>query len=148
MATDPAFEISLTDSEKIALGELCVIQGQIEHLLDFIIVVIASRNVPLGASFTTDRQEKRHGTLGVSVKEWIAQICHAAIDPNILRACEIIYRDIANLCEDRNDFVHATYGAWIDIASQPHTVVPISLEARTQLASQSKAQQQNELGRI
>jgi hypothetical protein len=130
MSVAPAFEIPLTDSERIALGELCVIQGQIEHLLNMIIVTIASRKVPVGTPFTISSawERKMHAMLGVSVKEWIIQVRQEVVDDTILDTCEGIFRDIERLCEDRNDFVHATYGAWLDIPSQPNTVIPLTTE--------------------
>jgi hypothetical protein len=127
MVVAPAYKIPLSDSDKIALGELCVIQGHIEHLMTLVIVVIASRKVPLGEPFTVspDWENKMNAMLGVAVQEWIKQIRKAVIDDKIVQVCEDIYHDIETLCDDRNDFVHATYGIWLDL-NAPNTVIPMN----------------------
>jgi hypothetical protein len=131
MTINPAFEIPLTSSEKIALGELCVIQGQIEDLLNRIVIAIAWRKGPLDAPFTVDATwvRKRHAPLGTSVREWIAQVRKGVVDTKLLQACETIYLDIQTLCEDRNNFIHATYGIWLDTGGIP-AVVPLRAEVR------------------
>jgi hypothetical protein len=112
VATPPAWPIPLSIAEKIALGELVAIQGQIEHMM----------RLALDYSTYGGNKERKNGgepiypyvsirsaPLGSAVKAWIATLRKRLKSKDLLATAEALAPRIAAHVETRNAFIHGAY---------------------------------------
>lgn len=99
----PAFRIPLAEAELMMLGELCAIQGQVEHLL------IHTLHYALDVQLETARVMLAASSVHTNVKIWIAVFREKCVDQQILRKAEAAFALVEGITKGRNDFVHAIY---------------------------------------
>lgn len=112
MAEQPAWPIPLSMEEKLALGELVAIQGQIEHMM----------RLALDYSTYGGNKERKNGgepiypyvnlraaSLGLAVGTWITTLRKRLKRPDLLDAAEALAVRIKDHVETRNAFIHGAY---------------------------------------
>jgi hypothetical protein len=100
---DPAYIIPLNQKELALLGELTVIMGQIDDMMIQTVQPLlgidrAAANVILGSS-----------KIGDNAAIWANVIRNRTEDEDILWLVEIATKEIKNVSEGRNDFIHAVF---------------------------------------
>jgi hypothetical protein len=100
---NPAFRIPLTRIELATLGELCAIQGQVEHLL------IHTLHYVLDIQLETARTILAASSIHTNAKVWIAIFREKCADQSILKTAETAFTLVEGITKGRNDFVHAIY---------------------------------------
>jgi hypothetical protein len=99
----PAFRIPLAKAELAMLGELCAIQGQVEHLL------VHTLHYVLDVKLETARTILASSSIETNLKMWIAVFREKCSDQSILDMAESAASMVKGLSQGRNDFVHAIY---------------------------------------
>lgn len=97
--------------EKVALGELVAIQGQIEHLMR--LILDRSSYAPQGTKSSGAPVHPLVNIsklpLGQAVQTWIATLRKRFRQPDLLASAEALATRITTHVETRNAFLHATY---------------------------------------
>jgi hypothetical protein len=99
----PAFRIPLNNSELKTLGELCAIQGQVEHLLVYTLHYVL--DLPLESARTILASNSLH----TNAKMWIEIFRAKCADQQLLTTAEAAFALVERTTRGRNDFVHALY---------------------------------------
>ncbi|WP_315807388.1 MULTISPECIES: hypothetical protein [unclassified Bradyrhizobium] len=99
----PAFRIPLAASELQTLGELCAIQGQVEHLL------VHTLHYILDLPLETARTMLASSSIHTNAKIWIAVFREKCHDLPILGKAEAAFDLVERTTKGRNDFVHAIF---------------------------------------
>ena len=112
MTRPPAWPIPLSIEEKIALGELVAIQGQIEHMMRLVLAY---------STYGGNRERKNGGEpifpivningdpLGRAVKKWIEALHKRLKNADFLATADALAARIADHLETRNAFIHGAY---------------------------------------
>jgi hypothetical protein len=99
----PPYYIPLTATELKSLGELCAIQGQVEHLL------IVTLSYVLDIKENTARTILVSNSLHTNTEIWIALFREKCGDDEVLNDAEAAYALVEGITQGRNDFVHAVF---------------------------------------
>jgi len=99
----PAFRIPLAAFELQALGELCAIQGQVEHLL------VHTLHYVLDLPLETARMMLASSSIHTNARTWIAVFREKYHDQPILETAEAAFELVERTTKGRNDFVHAIF---------------------------------------
>lgn len=99
----PAFRIPLASSELQALGELCAIQGQVEHLL------VHTLHCVLDLPLETARTVLASSSIHTNARIWIAVFREKCHNQPILQTAEAAFKLVESTTKGRNDFVHAIF---------------------------------------
>jgi hypothetical protein len=99
----PAYRIPLTRTELSTLGELCAIQGQVEHLLVYTLHYI------LDVQLETARKMLVASSIETNANVWIAIFREKCVDRTVLDVAEQAFALVKGITKGRNDFVHAIY---------------------------------------
>lgn len=99
VSSSPAQPLVLTRDEHATLGELVEIMGLIENIL----IEAAERVDPIAARKIMSATAGRQGKL------WAEAVTDRIGDPRLKSLMPSVEKQIADLAEDRNDFVHALF---------------------------------------
>jgi len=99
----PAFRIPLADTELKMLGELCAIQGQVEHLLVYTLHYV------LDVQVETARAILATNSIHTNAKTWIAIFQEKCNDKRVIELANSAFGLVEGITQGRNDFVHAIY---------------------------------------
>lgn len=99
----PAFRIPLAGSELQALGELCAIQGQCEHLL------VHTLHYVLDLPIETARTMLASSSIHTNARVCIEVLRAKCRDRSILETAEEAFSLVESTTKGRNDFVHAIF---------------------------------------
>jgi hypothetical protein len=99
----PAFRIPLADTELKMLGELCAIQGQVEHLLVYTLHYV------LDVQVETARAILATNSIHTNAKTWIKIFQEKCSDKRVLELADFAFGLVEGITQGRNDFVHALY---------------------------------------
>lgn len=99
----PAFRIPLANSELQTLGELCAIQGEVEHLL------VHTLHYVLDLPLETARMMLASSSIHTNAKTWIAVFRAKCHGQPILQTAEAAFNLVESTTKGRNDFVHAIF---------------------------------------
>src|SRR5438045_2729111 len=97
----PAFRIPLAYTELKMLGELCAIQGQVEHLL------VHTLHYVLDVRLETARAILSSNSIHTNAKTWIAIFQEKCNDKQVLEWAKSGFGLVEGITRGRNDFVHA-----------------------------------------
>ena len=100
---DPAYHIPLGADRLKLIGEICAIQGQIEWMMQNTVREAFKVDNPLTQRIMGST------SIGTNAEIWIGVVRRKQRRKGILAHAEQAFRDIKDLAEGRNDFVHAVY---------------------------------------
>ena len=110
MSENPAWPIPLTMEERVALGELVVIQGQIEHMMRLILDRTAYGDLSEhGGVPAFELVSISKASLGAAVDKWLKTLRQRFSQPDLLTKAGVLAGRILQHAERRNTFLHATY---------------------------------------
>jgi hypothetical protein len=101
--THPAFQIPLTRSELATLGELCAIQGQVEHLLIYTLSYV------LDITPETARKMLAASSIQTNAETWITIFREKCVEEEVTKTAELAFALVKGVMRGRNDFVHALF---------------------------------------
>jgi hypothetical protein len=99
----PAFRIPIAHSELATLGELCAIQGQVEHLF------IHTLHYVLDVKLDAARAILGHTSIHTNAHTWIAIFRGKCGDRAVIKMADEAFSLVAGITRGRNDFVHALF---------------------------------------
>ena len=98
-ALKPAFPLVLTNEEHALLGELVEIMGMIEHML--------TESMERFDTITAGKIRKQ--TAAPQAALWANAVKGRVKDPQIAAQIPVAQKEIEEVAEERNDFIHALY---------------------------------------
>lgn len=100
-----AFHIPLTNEQAQMLGEICAIQGQIEHVM----LLTVSELLSVGDSAA--RSILGSTTLANNSDIWLRTVQQRlAKYPDLVAVAEAVSSELSALVQGRNDYIHAVFG--------------------------------------
>jgi hypothetical protein len=111
----PAYHIPLSPAALRMIGEICAIQGQIEHLMQDCLFLLLDMNLDdVRAILGSTR-------IGNNIDIWARIVRDKCSDKATLRQVDAVVAETAALAAGRNDFVHAVFArqttdGWIGFA--------------------------------
>jgi hypothetical protein len=107
----PAFRIPITHSELATLGELCAIQGQVEHLL------IHTLHYVLDVKLDAARAVLGHTSIHTNAHTWIAIFREKCGDREVIKMADEAFSLVAGITRGRNDSCAFRHSAWRRVAA-------------------------------
>jgi hypothetical protein len=101
---NPGWNIPLSDEEFKLIGQLCAIQGQVEHLMKFVVASLLDvtmdvcDHIMVSTGIMTNAQIWSDVVAAKAQKQWM------------IDTAKLAFSDICAIAEGRNDFVHAVFG--------------------------------------
>ena len=126
MGVHPAWPIPISIEEKLALGELVAIQGQIEHMMRLALdysTYGGNRERKNGGEPIYPYVSIRAAPLGLAVGTWITTLRKRLKRSDLLNAAEALAARIKDHVETRNAFIHGTYAHFPHHEGRPTGII-------------------------
>lgn len=99
----PALRIDATDEELKLVGELCGIQAQVEHFMQWSVEHL------LGVKREVVQKILGSTVLGTNAAVWLSIVRAKSAEDHVKNLAQFAYAKVISLSTGRNDFIHALY---------------------------------------